>query len=572
MQIVAGLGRWRRWVFLGLIILFVVFVRVRLSEFPLERDEGEYAYMGQLMLQGIPPYLSAYNMKFPGTYAMYAIIMSIFGQTIQGIHFGLMIVNCVTILLVFLLARKYVSENAALAAGAAYALLSLSSTVLGFAAHATHFVVLPTLGGVLLLLVALRDNKVHAYVLSGVLFGLALLMKQPGFFFFLFGATYIIYHHFFSAKDLMSEAPQVSLPLDPPLSSLNSRGEQRVVASDHANSLKRLIFNLFTFAAGGVAPLFITVVFLYAAGAFDKFWFWTIEYASEYATQIPESGVLGAFYESVSEVTEGFLFLWIMAISGLIVMFSYKGMRGRRFFIALFAFFSFLTICPGFHFRRHYFITLLPAIALLIGVFVDWADFRAAALLKTKQMKFIGIGIFLLSAGVGIAAQRSYLFEENPMKLPAIIYGENPFPESLAISRFIKSQSAETDRVAVFGSEPQIFFYSKRHSATGYIYVYGLMESHPYAMQMQKEMIREVESSNPKFIVVVVIATSWLMRSGSEKYILGWLNRYIRDNYTLVGLADIISPDLTIYRWHRDSREYAIRSRHHVLVYQNSRE
>ena len=44
-------------------------VRLRLLNFSLERDEGEYAYAGQLMLQGIPPYELAYNMKFPGTYA-----------------------------------------------------------------------------------------------------------------------------------------------------------------------------------------------------------------------------------------------------------------------------------------------------------------------------------------------------------------------------------------------------------------------------------------------------------------------------------------------------------------------
>ena len=131
----------RSWVFLVLIILFVVVVRVRLLGFPLERDEGEYAYMGQLMLQGISPYISAYNMKFPGTYAMYTLLMAVFGQSIQGIHFGFMLINCASILLVYLLARKFISESAALTSGAAYALLSLSPTVLGFAAHATHFVV-----------------------------------------------------------------------------------------------------------------------------------------------------------------------------------------------------------------------------------------------------------------------------------------------------------------------------------------------------------------------------------------------------------------------------------------------
>ena len=45
----------------------VALVRMRLVDLPLERDEGEYAYAGQLLLQGVPPYELAYNMKFPGT-------------------------------------------------------------------------------------------------------------------------------------------------------------------------------------------------------------------------------------------------------------------------------------------------------------------------------------------------------------------------------------------------------------------------------------------------------------------------------------------------------------------------
>ena len=58
----------------------VIAIRIRLLGIPLERDEGEYAYAGRLILQGVPPYALAYNMKFPGTYAAYAAIMSIFGK------------------------------------------------------------------------------------------------------------------------------------------------------------------------------------------------------------------------------------------------------------------------------------------------------------------------------------------------------------------------------------------------------------------------------------------------------------------------------------------------------------
>ena len=74
----------------------------------LERDESEYAYAGQLILQGIPPYKLAYNMEFARTYATYALIMSIFGQTIHAIHLGLLLVNAGTSALIFLIGSRLV--------------------------------------------------------------------------------------------------------------------------------------------------------------------------------------------------------------------------------------------------------------------------------------------------------------------------------------------------------------------------------------------------------------------------------------------------------------------------------
>ncbi|HVH50107.1 MAG TPA: hypothetical protein VM781_00455, partial [Candidatus Bathyarchaeia archaeon] len=64
--------RWLGFALLGLVILLFAGIRWRLREMPLERDEGEYAYAGQLILQNIPPYELAYNMKLPGTYVAYA--------------------------------------------------------------------------------------------------------------------------------------------------------------------------------------------------------------------------------------------------------------------------------------------------------------------------------------------------------------------------------------------------------------------------------------------------------------------------------------------------------------------
>ena len=87
------------------VVALVALVRVRLADVPLERDEGEYAYAGQLILEGVPPYRLAYDMKFPGTYYAYAAVLATFGASPRGIHLGLLAINAATIVAVFALAR-----------------------------------------------------------------------------------------------------------------------------------------------------------------------------------------------------------------------------------------------------------------------------------------------------------------------------------------------------------------------------------------------------------------------------------------------------------------------------------
>jgi hypothetical protein len=41
-------------------------------------------------------------MKLPGTYAAYALIMGVFGQTPRGIHLGLLLANLATVALLSL--------------------------------------------------------------------------------------------------------------------------------------------------------------------------------------------------------------------------------------------------------------------------------------------------------------------------------------------------------------------------------------------------------------------------------------------------------------------------------------
>ena len=94
---------------------------------------------------------------------------------------------------------------------------------------------------------------------------------------------------------------------------------------------------------------------------------------------------------------------------------------------------------------------------------------------------------------------------------------------------------------------PQIYFYSHRHSATGYIYTYPLMEPQTYARQMQSAMIHEIESAKPTYLISVTVDTSWLHSPRSENRIFEWAQRYIADNYVPVGFVNMIAPDRVEY-------------------------
>ena len=92
---------------LFLIIVMTFGIRARLASMPLERDEGEYAYMGQQILAGIPPYKEAFAMKFPGIYLAYSGIFITLGQTDTAIRWGTLLMNIATAVIVFLIAKNF---------------------------------------------------------------------------------------------------------------------------------------------------------------------------------------------------------------------------------------------------------------------------------------------------------------------------------------------------------------------------------------------------------------------------------------------------------------------------------
>jgi len=122
--------------------------------------------------------------------------------------------------------------------------------------------------------------------------------------------------------------------------------------------------------------------------------------------------------------------------------------------------------------------------------------------------------------------ERAILFIGTPRQVGRALYGMNPFPEAVEIGKYLKDRTSVEDRIAVVGSEPEIYFYAQRRGATGYVYTYPLMDPHPYAVRMQQEMIREIEAGDPRFVVYVRFWYSWLVRPESDQAIFRWFDEY----------------------------------------------
>jgi 4-amino-4-deoxy-L-arabinose transferase-like glycosyltransferase len=498
------------WILLAAVVTIAILIRVRLLGFPLERDEGEYAYSGQLMLQGISPYKLAYSMKFPGTAAAYAMFMSIFGQTIVAVHLGLLVVNLITVALLFFLGRRLLNEIGGIVAAATYAVLSMMPYVLGLAAHATHFVVAPVIGGALLLVRSLDRQSRKVLFASGALLGVALLMKQPGFLFILFGAVYLLFRDW------------------------QARLDSRTI----------LLRNT-AFFCGALLPLALTCFLLWLAGVFTKFWFWTVEYAQQYNSQVSVSQGLQIFVEWMPSVMGAAWPVWVIAVAGLIACALSKRSRAAGGFLIGFLFFSGLALSLGLHFRPHYFVLLLPAISLMAGAAVMSAvNFLSA---HSRVLRLSPILLFGIALGWPIWTERDFFFPGSLVESVRMAYGTNPLRESVKIGEYLRAQTVATDSIAVLGSEPQIYFYAQRHSATGYIYTYPLMEPQRFAHRMQLEMIHEIEAANPKYLVLVVLNKSWLAGSDSEQLIFKWVDEYCDQNYEEVGLVNISEQGTDYY-------------------------
>lgn len=489
-------------VFAAALIFVDLYCRLRLLSVPLERDEGGFAYIGQQILRGIPPFESG-NMKvLGGIHFAYALIMALFGESAFGIHIGLLFVNIASIAFLFFLAKRLISFEAAFVTIGAYAYLSTSQTVIGVFAHATHFVMLFVLAGLIFLLKGLDEDRRLLIFASGLSFGTSILMKQHGVFFCIFAICLIICKQLKQKHNILKTIKKVAL-----------------------------------FISGMAVPYLTLSIYMFTHGVLAEFWFWTFTYSIDYAGLYSVSHGMEYLKRAIRRFYNYQKYVWLLAGFGLIVTCYPRVLLRERWLILSFFLVSCFAVIPGNAYHPHYFVLVIPAIAIFIGVAFEALILMSKLGTSAEIARIAAFGIVCSAFIVPVYKERDYLFSLSPQVVSRKVYGNDLFLVSYEIASYIREHSKPNAKITIIGSEPQIYFYAQRAAATDYLYMYPLDRPHPYLSKMQDEMISEVETAHPEYIIFVRLYDSWLDGAAGSR-VIDWLNNYLI-YYEKVGLIDV---------------------------------
>lgn len=522
----------------AMILVTVGVIRSKFSGIGFERDEGAYSYFGKLLLEGKTPYVDFVEQKFPGIFYFYALMVSIFGFTVKGLHFGFMLLNMATIILIFFTARKLFSSFAGVIAAATYAFVSLTPNLSGFTIQSEHGVAFFTSLGLWFYALYTEKHKWHHLFLMGIIFGLAFMVKTNGVFFVLWGGGTLILDYLF----------------------------------DKNRSFKHLLINIGIYGGGGILVILIFFGLIVLKGSFSEMIFYAYEVPKNYVGKIKLEEGIKYFGYTRDAIVENYKFFWTHALFGILICFLKPITWKNKLVFLTLAFFSFMTIVPGFYFYGHYWIQVIPGLAMMAALtFHGVTTFlRDSVNLKQPAVKYIYLAVFFILTAKHIAALKSYYFHPNYERILRSVYGSNPFPETLEIANYINAHSTPEDQTALIGSEPEFYIYTNKNYLSRHSYFASVVTDVKQHGQWQRELASDIEKAKPRYLVFYNHGISLFVQPNTDKYIFEWVNKYVTENYRIIGVADMVDGQQTTYAWNEQLNGFQPKGQNVIYIYERN--
>ena len=375
-------------------------------------DEAVYAVVARVMLTGGLPYRDAIERKPPLLFAVYWAVFRLFGS---GNWLALHLIAVAWVLLtmagLFVLANRLAGRRAGALAALAYALVQPWATAKNLAFNGEVLMNLPLVWAYALILPQHRRSLLTPLA-AGALLGAAFLLKQPA---------------------AIAAIPLGLYLLGAPLWRQDRRWSQAITQAA-------------ALTIGFAAVLGAAMAILWRYGLLAEAWYWTMA----------DHTIPHVFWQRGFEHSALFLTVALPLVLPLLAWHrlrrAWRGITAQLWTVLGWLAVSVIGAAAGGRFYPHYYIQLIPPLAVLAGVaYADgsarWLSLRFAAIWLTVAT--------LVSLGVQTA---QLLAERTPS----------------AAGRYVAAHAAPTDRLFVWGQQTPFYLDAGLLPASRYIATYPL--------------------------------------------------------------------------------------------------
>lgn len=509
---------WLWWVGLAIILLVYAYFRYQFILTPLERDEGSYGYIGQLILDGKRPYLDFYEMKPPALFYSYALLVGVFGASLEGLHLAVLTLYLLNALMLFLIARNLFGRPSALLAPLSYLSLALASLASGYTAQAEHITTFYLIAGYYFASRGYASGgKKWEWVLAGAFLATAFMTKQI--------------------------AALMALPV-----LLILAGWVYNQPTPRRSAWLAAARNTGWMALGGVVVVAGWLAVVAAQGGWNDMLFWVLEYPKKYASKFTWEDRKPTFIAIFNAMWREYLVLWLLALAGLALGLISRRYRIMALFSAAVLGTALISVFPGYYFYSHYWLFLAPAAALCAALFAGALTERLSSAWPSAPAGIVAVLMLFVVFLWDFGKRKTYYTSPNIKQIMRVAYADNPFPETLEIAKELKKRSAPGDELLVMGSEPQLNFYTGMRSPTRHFFMGFLAKYHPEETAWIAEAKADAERSKPRFLVHVVHPFSWAYPNSSKTEMFDFGFAFASKYYKTIGMVEL-SPEGSQYYW-----------------------
>jgi hypothetical protein len=406
--------------------------------------------------------------------------------------------------------------------GAAYtaaALFAISTGLPWVALHANTeaYMLLPLVSSLMFFTIGMRDGRLRWFVVSGVLAGFAIMTKQVAFWNLLaLALVSLIWHGRTVAAQWRAVAPTLCL---------------------FAGTLASMAVIAIPFAVSGALD-----DLLYANLSYN----WVYVRALSYADRLANLGNIIFFLAVAAPFVAG-------ALAGLAIVWR-KRSASADYVLILWAVASAIGVASGGRFFPHYFLQLMPSLAVLTGVLIYDRMMNGGHRALSRTAWIVSAALIVIS--LGTTTVMYVVPKQAEQRVVERVYHQKEWEaNSQLLGAYIKERTNPEDQIFNYGRESQVYFYADRQPAISLFYDWVI----DYDDDALRRILEGLRETMP--IYVIDSAQAPLFADWNEAHppeLLDFLDRnyeyagrvYFADVYRLKGSPNPLamgasSPDVT---------------------------